>query len=196
MTTKNSSPRSIEWNRKYASTHGGDIHVFNIEMEDGSTGIFTTTKQDQTKFKVGQSVDYTYEELKDKKGNTYVKIDKVSTQVSGGKGGYQGGGKSPEVQRSIVASVCLDCAVILIESRGLTDSIEPDLKGVTSLADKFYNHIMDKSGTDTQMSINYQSRLKLVVNNLIKFKKLDIASSNSVLAYTDQLVEYLQMKSK
>lgn len=193
MAQKNSAPKSISWNREYDGTHG-KVHVFEIVFDNGDKGQFTTTKKDQTKFKVGESVDYSIETLKNKNDKEYTKIDKITTNP--GKGGNGGGQKTPEVQRSIVASVCLDCAAILLESRGVADQVDPELHSLYTIADKFFNHIQDKAKGDTQLSINYQSRLKLVVNNLVKYKRLEITDSDKILKYTDMQVEWLQNKMK
>src|SRR3972149_572543 len=159
MANKKSKPVRIEWTRQYKSKQNNDVHVFDIEFEDRTFGVFTTTKKNQTKFKIGEEVEYTSTETTDGRGTVYNKIDKVSS-VSGGYDGKKGGyGKSPEAQKSILASVCLDCAVILVEQSPTREQVTTDLKGLFTLSNKFYDYIVAKSGNDEQKRINYQSRL-------------------------------------
>jgi len=195
MAQNNAAPTSIVWNKQY-NGRNGVIHEFSITMANGDNGIFTTTKKEQTKFTIGQAVDYTTEDKEDNRGNQFVKIDKVSTSTTGYGKGSAGGGKSPEVERGILASVCLDCAVILVDKSGIGNNVEPDLKGVYAIAEKFFKHITDASAGDRQKNINYQSRLKLVVNHMTTFKKLEINSSDKVLGYVDAQVEWLAKKMK
>lgn len=189
---KNSVPKTIEFNRSYDGTHG-TIHVFNIEFENGDTGEFTTTKKEQVKFKIGEATDYSIEQKKTKKGDPYTRIDKVSQRNSSGSYGARGG-KSKEAEASILASVCLDCANIVVEKMKLNENVLPDLASLHALSDKFYKHITEKSSNDVQKRINYQSRLKEVVNHFMGYPKLGVIDSTKILEYVDKQVEYLQKK--
>jgi hypothetical protein len=187
-----SKPKSISYSHSFTGKYG-EIFVFDIEMENGSYGKFSTTKENQDKFSVGKEVTFTEILTKDKNGD-YMKIDKVTPKPSGGYGNGTGTGVSKETGRVIIASVCLDCAGTLIDFRGLGKNVKPDLKALHTLADKFFDHIIAKSAGDNQKAINYQSRLKEVINILVKFPELALDTSDKILEYVDKEVEYLNSK--
>ena len=61
MTEQKASPTFIAWKRMYVNEkYNSEIHVFDITVENQDktpiTGVFTTTKKDQTKFKLGEEV--------------------------------------------------------------------------------------------------------------------------------------------
>ncbi len=118
----------------------------------------------------------------------------TETEKPSGGYGNGGGGMSKETGRVIIASVCLDCAGILLDYRKLGDKVLPDLKTLHALADKFFDHIITKSAGDNQKAINYQSRLKEAVNTLVKFPGLDTSTSDKLLELVDKEVEYLNSK--
>ncbi len=185
-----SKPREITFGRSWDGPKG-TIFYFNIQFEDGIAGEFSTTKREQTKFVIGTEVLYSYEDTSNARG-PFVKIDLVKETYTGGGGGK----KSPEVQRSILANVCLDCAINAIYNLDLADKAKPDLKNVFDVADKFYNYIKTKSNNDTQANISLQARLKDVTMILVKFKSLGINSSDKVLEYVDKEYEYVFEKMK
>jgi hypothetical protein len=204
--TSRSKPFRIEPKRSY-NGRNGMIYVFDIEFDDGVQGEFSTTKEHQTKFTIGVECTYTAEDKIDGRGNDFVKIDLIKDADAGGeyaKGKSQPGRytKSPEVEASITASVCLDCAALCILKTGKMTLVDVDLVSLHNVANKFFDHIIEKSKGDTQLSINYQSRLKEVVMILMDYKDekgintLGIKSSDDVLAFVDKEVAYLQMKMK
>ena len=191
-------PESIEWNREWSGPKGV-VHYFNITFEDGTEGQFSTTKKDQTKFVIGKETKYELEVKSNNRGDyNFITIPK---DANAGRGGGAGGRRndadySPEIQRSILASVCLDCASIIILKSGMSEQVKPDLVALHVLSNKLYKHIMEKSANDKQTRINYQSRLKQVVDYLIEFKGLAITNSDEVLKYVDMEVVYIQSKMK
>ena len=195
MAEFTSTPSQIVFNRSFDGQNG-KIFYFDIEFADGNNGQFATTKEAQTKFTIGKEVKYTLTTETNKRGN-YNKIDIAKEEFKGGKGGYRasgGGSKSPEVQASILASVCLDMANVVADKMNLHENINKDLKALHALSDKFFKHIVEKCGTDEQKRINYQSRLKEVCNHFFDYPNLEISNSNEILAYVDREVEYLQSK--
>jgi len=194
-----SKPERIADNRNYDGQHG-KVYVFDIEFEDGTVGEFSTTKEDQTKFTIGKEANYSAEDKTTSNGRDYVKVDLVKPASTGGRtGSYGGGGShgmSPEVEASITASVCLDCAAMVILKSGKAGQVKEDLVALHTLANKFFNHIYEKSKGDRQISINYQSRLKEVVTYLMdpSYEQLKIMSSEDIIKYVDLEVAYLQMK--
>lgn len=189
-----SKPKEIGYSREFTGQHG-KVHVFTIEFENGDTGEFTTTKRDQTKFTVGEETLYSIEEREDNRGNIFFRVDKVSQKPAGtGNGGQRS--MSKEVEQSIIASVCLDCAAQLILKAGKDNAVQSDLVALHVMANKFYDYIIERCKGDRQLSINYQSRLKEVVNILIDYKSLKIESSDDILKYVELEVAYLQSKMK
>ena len=193
MKTAKSAPTNITWDRSYDGRYG-TIHVYNITFEDGTEGIFTTTKPEdkQDKFTVGKEVTYTAKDETDRRGNAYTKIDIFKEKPQSGSRGNRSFGS----EESIVASVCLDCANILVEKQMLQENINPDLKSLHAMADKFYDYIMSKAGNDVQLRINYQSRLKEIVNYFLDYPKLKITNSNEILEYVEKEVAYIKTKMK
>lgn len=190
-----SKPKVINWNREFSTQHG-TYHVFDIEFENGVKGEFITTKKEQIKFNLGKEVNYSTEEKTNKRGESYLKIDKVRpvyTPGVGGSGNAGGNKRSKDVEKSIVASVSLDCAAILVSKLKVEDKIE-DISAIHGIADLFFDHIIEKSIGDTQLSINYQSRLKEVINYLVELPHLKITSSTKVLEYVEIEVAYLKSK--
>lgn len=197
MSEHTSKPTSIQFKRYFDGKYGR-IFYYDIQFEDGTAGQFSTTKdeKEQRKFEIGKEVTYTIEEKEDKKGNVYYHIDIAKEKFSGGKGGYKSGGKSKEEEASILASVCLDMANVCAEKMQLFENVNEDLKALHALANKFYEYIVEKSGNDTQLRINYQSRLKEVCNHFFGYPNLKIENSTQILEYVDKEVAYLQNKSK
>jgi len=130
------------------------------------------------------------------KGNMYYHIDIAKEKYSGGKGGHKSGGKSRETESIILASVCLDMANVVAEKMGLFENVTEDFKALHALADKFFAFIVDRAGDDTQLRINYQSRLKEVCKHFFAYPKLKIENSSKLLEFVDREVAYLQSKSK
>jgi len=194
------TPSQIVLNRSFEGQHG-TIYYFDIEFENGDSGQFSTNKENQTKFTVGKEVKYVMTDEVDKRGKAYTKIDIAKEAFKGGQGGYRGGNtnkgsKSPEAEASILASVCLDMANIVADKMSLQENINEDLKALHALANKFYKHIVEKSGSDVQKRINYQSRLKEVCNHFFDYPNLKISNSDDILRFVDTEVEFLQSKMK
>jgi hypothetical protein len=195
VTEHTGKPERIEFNREWNGDKGM-VYYFDIEFEDGTIGQFSTTKREQNKFTEGKEVKYTTEEKSNARG-PYTKIDIAKPPSTGGRGGGQRSGNyqlSPEVEASITASVCLDCAAICILKTGKAEQVKEDLVALHAIANKFFNHIVEKSGGDRQISINYQSRLKEVVTSLMDYPTLNIKSTDDILKYLDMEVAFLQLK--
>ena len=197
MSEHTSKPTSIEFKRYFDGKYGR-IFYYDIQFEDGTVGQFSTTKDEkgQNKFEIGKEVTYTVEEKEDKKGNVYHHIDIAKEKFSGAKGFHKSGGKSKEAEASILASVCLDMANVCAEKMNLFENVNEDFKALHALADKFYAYIISKAGNDTQLRINYQSRLKEVCNHFFAYPNLKIKNSSKLLEFVDKEVAYLQSKSK
>jgi len=195
MAEKKAIPSRIDWVREYTNNYG-TFHVFEIQFDNGDVGEFTTTKKDdQTKFTIDEEVVYTATENTDKQGNVYNKIDKPKQdQRPSGSGGSRG--QDPLKQRSIMANVALECANRIIIHMDQTDAIKPDLAGLKTMADKFYNYIMTKSAGDTQKSITIQAQLKIVTEYFHLYPNLEFSTSDQALQFVDEMVAYVYDKAK
>ena len=203
MADFKAKPTFIEWKRSYENKKfGSTIHTFNmtVELANGTLeeGIFTTTKQDQNKFTVGEEVQLKTSVVTEDHEPT-TKFDKVNTDGAGsggsGNSGYSSK-KDPTKDRSIVANVSLECANRIIIHMGQAEFIKPDIAGIKTMADKFYKYIMDKSGGDTQKSITIQAQLKIVTEYFHLYPQLEITTSDQVLKYVDEMVDYVFNKAK
>jgi len=188
-----SKPREITFGREFNHPQYGMIYYFNIQFEDGISGEFSTSKREQDKFVMGTETVYTYESASNARG-PYTKINKPKEEYTGGKGG--GRNESPEVMRSICANVCLDAATAVVFGLGFEDKVEEDLAALHSLADKFYEFIMNESATDKQKRISLQARLKQVTGPFCKLSNLNIDSSDKVIDYVKKNMIFIEGKMK
>lgn len=186
-----SKPTKITFNREW-NGQNGLIYFFDIEFEDGTVGQFGTTKREQDKFVIGTDVTYTKEEKQNQRG-TWYKIDKVKQDTGGG--GYSGNRKSdPKTERSIMANVALECALVCIHKLNLKSSVTKDLSSVFSLSNKFYDFIQNECGSDKQKRITMQARLKGVVEHLLEVPSLEIQSSDHIIEYVRKTYNYVEGK--
>lgn len=148
----------IEFNREWEYNHkdkdGKDtstmIYYFNITLDDGTTGEFSTNKREQTKFEEGKSYDITIEV----KTNTRGEYNKIDIK----KEPYKGGNKyDPEVQAQIVRSVAIECAINTVTFHSTMDT---DTYGILT---RDYNAWINSKGKGIQSSINAQAALKRAV---------------------------------
>jgi len=187
-----SKPTKIIYSRDWEGP-SNTIYYFNIEFEDGTVGQFGTTKRDQTKFTEGQETVYSAELKNPDSDRAYYKIDTVNEEYTG-RGG--GGKMSPEVDRSILANVCLDCAMNVVHGLKMEKTVVPDLKSLHALANKFYKFVDDFAGSDKQRRITTQARLKQVTSEFITLPSLEIKSSDDILEYVKTEVAYVEDKMR
>lgn len=119
------------------------IYYYQIEFDNSDKGQFSTSINPQTKFTIGESVEYTYDQDKDKDGkdkldkyqNPVMKIDKFKEPF------VQGGGKkvmtNPSTEKSIASSVALKCSRIFLLKK---DNITPTI--IKTLANDFYLYLI------------------------------------------------------
>ncbi len=65
-----SKTKSVEFVKSFKGQHG-EIFVFDITMENGDTGRFSTTKREQTKFPIGQEAKYSKTPIHDRDRKTF-----------------------------------------------------------------------------------------------------------------------------
>ena len=198
METFKGTPTFIEWKRSYHNVKfDNTIHTFNIsvERENGmiDDGIFTTTKENQTKFKVGEKVEMKTSAVTEDHELT-TKFDKVSQKGSGTGG--SGSSKDSVKDRSIVANVSILCATRMVVNKGKVDAITNDLTGILTLANKVYEYIMEKGAGNTQKSITIQAQVKIVTEYFHNFPNVTLDTSNNVLEAADKLIAWVENKAK
>lgn len=111
VDTKTSKPVVINgagtWNSKY-----GMMYRFEIEMENGDVGEYSSKYQDQNKFSIGVEAEYTIES-REYNGKTYYTIKPVLQQMNA-QGFAQGGGgyksRSEDTSNQIMRQTCIKVA--------------------------------------------------------------------------------------
>ena len=195
MTEQKATPTFIAWKRMYVNEkYKSEIHVFDITVENQDktpvTGVFTTTKKDQTKFKLGEEVMMKFSKTTEDHEQVW-KIDKVSEQGSGG-GGYSKK-KDPKKDKAIIANVSIYCALEFLVNQEQADAVKPDLKGIYTIADKIYGFLTEAS-KDIQSSINMQASVKRVAEYVHKFPNVDVATSTAALEMATKLNAWVTEK--
>jgi len=102
-------------------------YKFEIEMEDGNIGEYSSIKKEQDKFVVGQEMDYEYD------GGRFPKIKPIYTKsnfTGGSKGGYTDADKM-----RMAKSVAIKSACIFLQQK------EVKKEDVKAFADFCYNYI-------------------------------------------------------
>ena len=177
-------------NEKY----NNEIHVFDITVENADktpvNGVFTTTKKDQTKFKVGEEVVAKFSKTTEDHEQVW-KIDKVTEKGSGG-GGYSNK-KDPKKDKAILANVSIYCALEFLVNQGQADNIKPDLAGIYTIADKIYGFLKEES-SDIQSSINVQACVKRVAEYVHLFPNVEISTSTAALEMAKKLNAWVTEK--
>tara|TARA_Y100001973_G_C5175594_1_gene321709 strand:- start:620 stop:1051 length:432 start_codon:yes stop_codon:yes gene_type:complete len=110
---KTSKVKNVQANGTWESKATGDTYYkFDIEMEDGNTGEYSSKSQDQNKFVVGEEVQYEYH------GGKFPKIKPYYN-----KGNFTGGFKgNDDRQVSIIRQSSLKASIEYL--RGAEASLE------------------------------------------------------------------------
>ena len=85
------------------SKYGGTFYKFEVEMENGNAGEYSSKTKDQDKFVVGEEVQYEFVDGKFPKIKPYYNKDNYSFT--------KGGGENPDRQRLIIRQSTLKTAV-------------------------------------------------------------------------------------
>jgi len=105
----------------------GTMYDYDVEMEDGATGIASSTSAESPPYGVGDEVDYS------KTANSYgtkLRIKKAGGDFGGG-GGYK---QNPETQKRIENSWAIQTAIAILGGCESGVSFEDYFKGVRQLA--------------------------------------------------------------
>lgn len=124
MDTKQSKVTTAEYTRSYDGKYG-KMYIHHISFENGDAGEYSSKKEEQNFFKVGEAVDYTIEPGN---GPDYpMRIKPVYPEKKGR--GYQ----KPN-NKAFALSYAKDMAVALIGQGGEYGGTN----GVLAVAQKFY----------------------------------------------------------
>ena len=110
------------------NSSNGDIHYFDIVLENGEVGQVGVKDMQSPKIAVGATIHYTSEERTGPTGRktTNFKLQNPNPFNGAGKGivqsAYTPRKESPEVQNSISRSVALNNAVVFCDKRGAKPS--------------------------------------------------------------------------
>lgn len=131
---KTSKVKSVQANGTWDSKFGGTFYKFEVEMENGNAGEYSSKTKDQDKFVVGEEVQYEFEDGRFPKIKPYYNKGNL---ISASKGGYTDADKM-----RMAKSVAIKSASIFFQNK------EVEKEKVKSFADFCYNYIVgeDKSG--------------------------------------------------
>ena len=147
--TKKSKVIQADYLEKFEKKEGGFLYNHVIAFENGDKGKYTSQKEEQDKFVVGQEAEYNMDESKKP-----PKISPVYSQNRSQSGRTQqrsGGGRNLEFDKYrqwiIVAQSCQHRAVDLILGKFAYDSgtYEIDLDKIKNLTDDLMQQVMDLS---------------------------------------------------
>lgn len=121
---KTSKVKAVQGNGTF-EFNGKTFYKFEVEMENGDVGTYNSIKAEQSKFVVGEEVEYTFT------GGQYPKIKPVYAQ-SNNSGGFK---PNPERDLKIVKQSCLKASVELCTAG------EIKLKDIIKTAEKFVSWV-------------------------------------------------------
>lgn len=129
MQEKTSKPVNIQGNGSWSNSYG-TFFAFDIVMQNGDVGTYSSKSQQQDKFVIGQEVTYEFH------GGEHPKIKPAKPKD---KPSYNGGNKynDPKKQKMIVKQSSLKCAVDLCIANK-----EKDFNKVLEVADVFVAWVM------------------------------------------------------
>jgi len=140
MKTGKSKVVKCDFSSEFKGQHG-TIYSFNVELEDGTKGLYRGKSKDNPKFKVGEIVPYTAEEMTSKNGKTYTVVKyRQENNFSKGRPSY---------------SVALEQARKMFNSSAQTDDVW-DLKRMMAVASyllKKLNSGISKDAIETAVTI-------------------------------------------
>ncbi len=141
---KNSKVKNVQGNGTWEGRYGL-MYKFEVEMENGDHGEYSSKSPEQTKFVVGDATEY--EHLANEyNGNTYYKIKPVNTFVPNTNFKSNGGfatGKSKDQQQSIEYQSVLRSASMFYSGK---DVSQLDL---TQTAEYLYQWLQEKKTNNT-----------------------------------------------
>jgi len=200
---KTDKPISISEAKEWKNPQlGKSIFYHQIEFSNGDKGQFSTNVNPQVKFTIGEQVDYTYEQDKnkdgtdktDKFGNPVMKVDKWKEPfVAGGKVVMT----KPSECRSIASSVALKCSRIYLSGK---ENITA--KNIMTLADYFYLYLIADNKIYTEPVSKFEDP-----NNQIAIQKQTALSEacdyysnkavkkEEIISLAKEYYEYISFKS-
>lgn len=119
------------WESKY-----GTMYKFEIAFDNGDAGEYNSKSSDQSKFVIGQEVEYTISS-REYNGNTFYTI-KPAQPVGGFGGGSYKSKADPEKDKRIAKLAVLKSATELVTAKLV------DHKDLFACADEMINWVYDK----------------------------------------------------
>ena len=89
---KTSKVKSVQANGTWDSKFGGTFYKFEVEMENGNAGEYSSKTKDQDKFVVGEKVQYEFED---------GRFPKIKPYYNKGNYPFTKAGDNPDRQRAI-----------------------------------------------------------------------------------------------
>lgn len=140
---KTGTPKSINPKGAYESQFG-TLYKFEVEFSDGTKGEYSSKKEFQSKFKVGESVSYEYI------GGKYPKVKPVAQDKppfqGGGKGGYRGKSKSEQVYiiaQNVLGRAVELCIAGVIEKKNIEACAEHYLESILKMGEKYADRVAE-----------------------------------------------------
>ena len=145
MVVKTSKVSNVQGNGTWQSRNGL-MYKFDIWMENGDKGEYSSLKQDQNKFIVGDQIEYEFHD------GQYPKIKPVyKPNQNGSKKSFKA---DPKQQESIEKQSCLRSATIFHQHSSV------DANQVVATADIFYNWLNSKpSDAIKNIAVNHPQHL-------------------------------------
>ena len=128
----------------------GMMYTYGVRFENGDSGLYTSTKQNQDKFVVGQQAHYTDEAKQSQSGKTWYKIKPANPQYDGqvtnapAQVSAPVGGAAPSKDLLIIRQTAVKAAAEFCAS------FDSNPNDVIRIADSFVNYILEGKAAGAQ----------------------------------------------
>ncbi len=157
---------SVTFNRAWDGPKG-TVFYFDITFEDGGVGQFSTIKREQTKFTIGEEIEYI---IKGQNKRGQNQIDIVRDRPDFKKSTYN----NPETNKQIAMSVAVGAAIETALALDMKNIGEDD---IYTLAQYYYQWIIEGDNDRDKFSLKWNSIL-----NACKYIPINgISTSKGVL---------------
>ena len=155
LEVKTGTPKSINPKGAYESQFG-TLYKFEVEFSDGTKGEYSSKKEFQRKFKVGESVSYEYI------GGKYPKVKPIvqgsapaykddskenkSDEKASSKWIYKGKSKSEQVYiiaQNVLGRAVELCIAGVIEKRNIEACAEHYLESILKMGEKYADRVAE-----------------------------------------------------
>lgn len=169
---------SVEHNRSFTTSSGFKIEYFKLKDEDENMYEFSTNKNPQTKFLIGQTYEVTVE-IKQNKSGEYKVIDLSNDEKERRKGGTaysansKGGGKWVRSRKEVLSIISQSSyeAAAMVSSKLGSGKITSHTQ-VKEISKQFMHYIIQSSGLNSPECKNGdKDALSTANNNSIVYQK-------------------------